>query len=717
MVITGADGSFYGLEVDQWSQIYRQLVARVARENDDILRDLVGDTPPPLVGIRGLSTPEAGLRALQEESLDIAFCGYYLTPERVSIADPTPPLLSSGYTMVTNAKVTPPTDMQLMANTFPKFPPNAMFAFLLLILLSFVYAHGIWLLESSKNSKISVTYGWGIFDGFYMAMTAASTSGYGDLVPQSFFGKILTGTWILTGFYCMCMIAASLTTGIVADKLDSPLVPTVTKPEDMIGLRVGTYFSAAQRTIDIIEPRVGRLIQYSSVQWAYSSLARGDIDVILDDFMNAKYFASKQPYGGKFVLGGDPFMPTDYGFYFIRPNATTHSLYPHLYRAVLDYSRGELTEVRKLHMGKWVTYDSQFSLSAEKNRIIERTLHAANNKMIAVLISVLFVAVVTTFFSMREERAKDKENKMLLNALGVGGSHGGVVDIYSVRLGATALFEQFDVNHDGHLELSEITDALESIGFNKVGLAEKLKKEAFLTGTPMDKEDGYWLSLSDFQSMMQRIALEGFASNDNHGGGFRGAPAELQHIFLILADLRESSQQIENRMDQVQSALQDLNDIGVMSRVREAVRALKGIETRPLAKYFGLREPQRQPPSAGEGGVSVGGVTVDAAIESINSQAQRTQAAQPNLRSRNNNSAAGAGGGYGGKPGQLHTHALEELLMMRSATLGKAELEVGRWEGGAEAQQAGASQNRVSSVARQMEKEGIHSGKKRNSCS
>lgn len=47
----------------------------MALTGDADLIQLVGDSPPPLIGIRGLSVPEAGISILMSNMADVIFCG------------------------------------------------------------------------------------------------------------------------------------------------------------------------------------------------------------------------------------------------------------------------------------------------------------------------------------------------------------------------------------------------------------------------------------------------------------------------------------------------------------------------------------------------------------------------------------------------------------------------------------------------------------------
>lgn len=75
--------------------------------------------------------------------------------------------------MVTNAVPQSISGEALLKKIIPSPEPVAIFSILLLLLLSLVYAHMIWLVERETNALISSAYGPGVFDAWWMAMAVA----------------------------------------------------------------------------------------------------------------------------------------------------------------------------------------------------------------------------------------------------------------------------------------------------------------------------------------------------------------------------------------------------------------------------------------------------------------------------------------------------------------------------------------------------------------
>jgi len=206
-----------------------------------------------------------------------------------------------------------------------------------------IYANLMWVFEggrkdSTKGAHINGAYAHGLFDAWYMSICIGLTVGYGDKVPITFVGKFLTVIYIYASFYCIFSFFGSVTSDIYSGSLRAYQTDIQTTA-DLKGLRVGSYFTQAQVTLSMAEPSLPPIKQYGNVNLAYQAMLNGDIDVLVDDTVSAYYRVGANDYEGKLFVAGQSFLPVPYGMYMSRPNGEMHPLYPHFYRAVIDYTQ------------------------------------------------------------------------------------------------------------------------------------------------------------------------------------------------------------------------------------------------------------------------------------------------------------------------------------------------------------------------------------------
>jgi hypothetical protein len=582
--------------------------------------------------------------------------------------DVTPATLRSGYVVVAPAQQTAPPKIELLSMAFPAITVEATFAFLLLLCLSFIYANTIWLVERQNGDMIRRVYAEGVFDAWYMSIAVATTAGYGDKVPKTFVGKVLTLFWIFCAYYCVGMFAASITSDLVSSKIPGVLSSPLKRPADLVDKKVGIYFKEAKRVLQQVEPRCkdDDIIYYPDINWAYTSLARGDVDAIIDDLRVAQYQVALPTLIGKVIISGASFLDVDYGIYFARRNGTNHPLFPHFFRAVTEYTKGSDWSVLSGFVeSKWMYDRSSMTTSKTASDLVNDALLDANISFIAGLAAALVIACVATMWAIREQSNDERERQIVVGLLGVSEK----IDRYECRKAAVKLFLLWDVNRDGHLSVNELHSAFLKEGFREDGLKRKLTEEALLAGgkygdrVSRGGERDVLLELEDFQVMMMRLALEGFQAIEKHESqSLRGVTALTGHVLMLLDEFRDHADQVEMKVDNMATVLDKV--------IGEEDEGLRMLGSSRKNDYWGKLTSQKilghSAPSSGQvrvdmsDGNGLGLVVVDAAIES---QATPSE------------SNIGSPLSFAGQKTPLRTPALENMLMKRGEN-------IGAWPGG-----------------------------------
>jgi polar amino acid transport system substrate-binding protein len=167
----------------------------------------------------------------------------------------------------------------------------------------------LWLAERRVNSQQFPENGLeGIGNGLWMALVTMTTVGYGDRVPVSPLGRVLTGIWMLVSLVIASSLTAFLATALTLSQLDAP---TIGIAEELRGRRVGVVTGTT--SVAFVEGYGGRGIPVPDVGEAVAALAQGQTDAVVFDRPILRYTLSESPELA-LSLAEASYQPQNYGF-------------------------------------------------------------------------------------------------------------------------------------------------------------------------------------------------------------------------------------------------------------------------------------------------------------------------------------------------------------------------------------------------------------------
>ena len=137
-------------------------------------------------------------------------------------------------------------------------------------------------------------------------MVTASTVGYGDKVPRRWAGRILTAVLIIVALPIFGFFVAELSSDLTLRSMKS----SIHGPEDLWGHRVGVVRGTTSS--EYMSTRPSNLSNFEIIDDAYQALFDGEIDAVVYDEPNLRYFAIGSAKG-KVRIVGKIFAPQDYG--------------------------------------------------------------------------------------------------------------------------------------------------------------------------------------------------------------------------------------------------------------------------------------------------------------------------------------------------------------------------------------------------------------------
>ncbi len=233
-----------------------------------------------------------------------AIGGISVTEEREKIVDFTYAYYHTGLGILVNAK-----RKWSVGKLFASFFSHSKLVVLISFIVFIVCAgHIVWLVErrnSSEKKSFNRNYFPGIVEGMYWAIVTASTVGYGDRVPRSWLGRLLTILLIIITLPLFAFFIAELSSDITLHELRT----AINGPQDLFEKKVGVVDgTTSQQYVRKINAVVN---SFDMIETAYLWLAADRLDAIVFDRPNLLYYARNAGKGSVKVVG-KPFSPQDY---------------------------------------------------------------------------------------------------------------------------------------------------------------------------------------------------------------------------------------------------------------------------------------------------------------------------------------------------------------------------------------------------------------------
>ena len=245
------------------------------------------------------------LQHLAEGRTDVAIGGITITEERETKVDFCHSHFHTGLDIMTLSAAKE--SLFTLVSSF--FTRTKFLVFAGLILLIIIAGHVIWLVERhtpNDEKAFQQKYFPGIFEGMYWAVVTASTVGYGDKVPRRWAGRILTAVLIIVALPIFGFFIAELSSDLTLRSMKS----RIHGPEDLWGHRVGVVRGTTSS--EFMSARPTNLSNFEKIDDAYQALLNSEIDAVVYDAPNLRYFAIGAAKG-KVRVVGKIFAPQDYG--------------------------------------------------------------------------------------------------------------------------------------------------------------------------------------------------------------------------------------------------------------------------------------------------------------------------------------------------------------------------------------------------------------------
>jgi len=260
-------------------------------------------------------------------------------------------------------------------------------------------SHILWLVEAlyygSKDFRRN--YALGIWDGFYWAGVTTSTVGYGDKAPKTSFGKCITLSWMLFGFFFTMIVSATVTSLITIEQLTPPPLSI----EDFRAMYVGVpkHFPLINDILSIN----GIPIEYNTLQEGYQSLLNNTSRFFIADQASMAILNTTQT---TIVLIGPAFGNLEFVF----------SVAPILGYAVIDQLNNAILTLQYANRSMYHNIIEHYFNHEQSNLISSPILEQSFKPLILLIVWVVIIAIMVLILIIfgcenRKRRKIQKEKK------------------------------------------------------------------------------------------------------------------------------------------------------------------------------------------------------------------------------------------------------------------------------------------------------------------
>lgn len=202
----------------------------------------------------------------------------------------------------------------------------------------------LWLAERRANPEHFPDSGVaGIGNGIWMALVTMTTVGYGDRVPHTVAGRVITGVWMLVSLVIASSLTAFLATALTLSQMDEAAIETAS---ELNGRRVGVV---AGTTSETFAGSFGaRVVPAATLDDAVAAIAGGETEVVVFDRPMLRYVLNQQPELA-LQLSQSSYQPQNYGFAAGRGSGLADELSLEILRV---QQSGELAEIEARWLGR-----------------------------------------------------------------------------------------------------------------------------------------------------------------------------------------------------------------------------------------------------------------------------------------------------------------------------------------------------------------------------
>lgn len=299
---------------------------------------LLAETAGVSYDLSVFATVDAALAEVAAGRLDVAIGPISITSARCREVRFLQPYFQSSLSILASTR------RQVIWDRIAPFLNRAFFAGTgMLVLILAGVGTLVWLVERRKNQgQFPDAVGKGIGAGTWFALVTMTTVGYGDKVPVTSLGRLISGVWMIISLLTVSSLTGAIATALTLAQLDEGLLSSA---DQMSGRKIAVL--AGTVGVGFARRHRARVLEVKSVNEAASRVLAGDADAVVHDRPMLLNYLKEHP-DVDLQLAEASYEPQGYGFAVAPSNASLQRRLNVALLQILEAGQGRTISARWL---------------------------------------------------------------------------------------------------------------------------------------------------------------------------------------------------------------------------------------------------------------------------------------------------------------------------------------------------------------------------------
>lgn len=262
--ITDNDGEYGGISFEIWQALIAEASWKYSTQHFNSVSD--------------------GISSLQNGTIDVLVGPVSITSARAEIVRFTQPYYQSSLSIMSNVE-----GHGFLDRIAPLFSKKLLVALVMFLFILALVGTFMWLAERKRSpEQFPMDPAKGIANGMWLAIVTMTTTGYGDKAPITFWGRIITGSWMVISIIFATTMVAGIASTLTLSGIQNN---TITNVEQISGKSVAVIKNSP--AVDFVNEYNARAVVVDNLEQAYKKLKSKDVVAVVYDRPQLMYFLKK----------------------------------------------------------------------------------------------------------------------------------------------------------------------------------------------------------------------------------------------------------------------------------------------------------------------------------------------------------------------------------------------------------------------------------------